>query len=160
MPGRASSPAFVGRAEELGVLRSALSQAADGHPSAVLVAGEAGVGKSRLVAELAAQIAPGEATVLFGHCVEVGDGELPYAPVVGALRALAAQLDPDELEDVIGPGRAELARLVPDLGTPAGPLAEVGQARLFELLLGSLGRRGRRAPVALVVEDLQWADRS
>src|SRR5690242_20468984 len=103
MPRRANSPAFVGRAEELATLRAALDQAAVGRTSAVLVVGEAGVGKSRLVSELAAQVPEGEATVLFGHCVEVGDGELPYAPVVGALRALAAQLEPDELEDVIGP---------------------------------------------------------
>ena len=104
------------------------------------------------------------ALVLFGRCVDVGDGELAYAPIAGALRSLAAQVEEDELDAALGPGRAELARLVPELAgadvAPAAAPAAFGRARLFEHLLGALGRLGRGRPVVLVVEDLHWADGS
>ena len=127
------------------------------------VAGDAGVGKSRLVAEVAAEARADGVLVLIGHCVELAEGELPYAPVAGAVRALAAQLGPAELDVVLGTARGELARLAPVLGE--GDVAPVGTgrfatARLFELLLGVLGRAGASAPVMLVFEDLHWADGS
>ena len=153
----------MGRERELEALRAAVAAASAGEASSVLVAGEAGVGKSRLVQELAVEAGAGGVVVLFGHCMEVGDAELPFAPIVGALRSLAAQLDAEALDEVLGPARGELARLVPDLGAAQAASPEAagfGQARLFELLLGTLGRLGRVAPVVLVVEDLQWADRS
>jgi DNA-binding CsgD family transcriptional regulator len=161
--GRLTSSRLVGRERELEVLRAAVAAATAGEASSVLVAGEAGVGKSRLVGEIAQEAAEDGVVVLFGHCVEVGDAELPYAPIVGALRALAAQLEPEDLGEVLGPARGELARLVPDFGEVQAPPPEAagfGQARLFELLLGTLVRLGRVAPVLLVVEDLHWADRS
>ena len=104
------------------------------------------------------------ALVLLGRCVDVGDGELAYAPIAGALRSLVAQVDEADLGAALHPGRAEIARLVPELagenGRPdAGP-APFGRARLFELLLGALGRLGNRRPVVLVIEDLHWADGS
>jgi len=81
--------------------------------------------------------------VLVGNCVELGEGELPYAPVAGALLSMAAQLEPAALEDVLGPARSEVARLVPDLGEGSATATGTGAfatARLFELLLGVLGR--------------------
>ena len=101
--------------------------------------------------------------MLLGRCVDVGDGELAYAPIAGALRSLASQVDAAELDAVLGSGRAELARLVPDLAgddEPRPDPAAFGKERLFEFLLGTLGRLGRRRPVVLVVEDLHWADGS
>jgi hypothetical protein len=82
----------------------------------VVVAGEAGVGKSRLVAELLRHAGESGAVTLTGGCLNVGEGVLAYAPMVEALRPLAHVMDPDELERVLGGARGELARLVPELG--------------------------------------------
>jgi DNA-binding CsgD family transcriptional regulator len=164
MCGRAATPGFVARVAELAALRAAVERVASGEAATVIVSGEAGVGKSRLVEELMRTARDEGALVLLGRCVDIGDGELAYTPIAGALRSLAAQVGEDELEAALGPGREELARLAPELAAPGavsprGSLAS-GQARLFELLLGALGRLGARRPVVLVVEDLHWADGS
>jgi DNA-binding CsgD family transcriptional regulator/tetratricopeptide (TPR) repeat protein len=161
MGGRVASPTFVGRVEELHALEVARRRAADGEPAVVLVGGEAGVGKTRLLAELAGSWLNAGTRVLTGGCVPVGEGALPYAPIVEALRPLAAELGADAVRELAGPSWLELARLVPGLGEPPGGRpGPAAQTRLFELLLGLLGRLGERSPVALVVEDLHWADRS
>jgi predicted ATPase len=158
MGGRVASPIFVGRVEELELLEAARGRAADADPAVVLVGGEAGVGKTRLVAELAARCATEGTRVLAGGCVPVGDGALPYAPIVEALRTLVAEVGVGAVRELVGPSWPELARLLPTLGEPvAGP---AGQARLFELLLGLLGRLSERVPLVLLVEDLHWADQS
>jgi DNA-binding CsgD family transcriptional regulator/tetratricopeptide (TPR) repeat protein len=161
MGGRVASPTLVGRVEEVQVLEAARRWAADGEPAVVLVGGEAGVGKTRLVAELTARCAADGTRVLSGGCVPVGGGALPYAPMVEALRDLLTDVGVNEVRELVGPSWPELARLLPALGEPAsGPPGESAQARLFELLLGLLGRLGEQAPLVLVVEDLHWADRS
>jgi ATP/maltotriose-dependent transcriptional regulator MalT len=160
---RVSSPVLVGRDGEAAQLRAALERAAAGQPAIVVVAGEAGVGKTRLVTELLGQAGELGAVALSGGCLDVGDGVLAYAPMVEALRPLVGLLDPLELERVLGGARAELARLVPELGGQAtGRQAEAPLAptRLFELLLGVLHRLADRGPVLVVVEDLHWADQS
>jgi DNA-binding CsgD family transcriptional regulator/tetratricopeptide (TPR) repeat protein len=160
---RVSSPVLVGRAAEVARLNAALERAAAGRPAIVVVAGEAGVGKSRLVAGLLGRAGERGAVALSGGCLDVGEGVLAYAPMVEALRPLVGVLDAGELERVLGGARGELARLVPELGSPDGrrpaeaPLAPM---RLFELLLGVLHRLAERGPVLLVVEDLHWADQS
>jgi DNA-binding CsgD family transcriptional regulator/tetratricopeptide (TPR) repeat protein len=162
MGDRMASPTFVGRVEELQALESAGGRAADGEPAVVLVGGEAGVGKTRLVAELTARGAADGTRVLAGGCVPVGDGALPYAPIVEALRALLAELGAAAVRELVGPSWPELARLLPALGEPdrSSPPGQAAQARLFELVLGLLGRLGEQAPLVLVVEDVHWADRS
>jgi len=133
----------------------------------VVVAGEAGVGKTRLVSELVGRVRAREALALTGGCLDVGEGVVAYAPLVEALRSLGGAVDPAELERVLGGVRAELARLVPELGASveagvqAGPGAgALTPGRLFELVLGVLHRLAERGPLLLVVEDLHWADRS
>jgi AAA ATPase domain len=159
--GRVASPTFVGRVEELQVLEAARRRAADGEPAVVLVGGEAGVGKTRLVAELTARCAANGIRVLAGGCVPVGGDGLPFAPIMESLRPLPEELGADTVRGLAGPSWRELARLLPALGEPeAGPAGQVAQARLFELLLGLLVRLSQQSPVTLVVEDLHWADQS
>lgn len=165
MTGRVSSPRLVGREDELARLRAAVDDANGGRSRFILMAGDAGIGKSRLAADFVRSLEP-DIHTLVGGCLAIADGGLPYAPFAEALRRLSRELDPAALDQVLGPARAELSRLVPDLAVdgpaPAGPslrLADrAGQARLFELLLGLLGRLGVDQPVVLIVEDVHWAD--
>src|SRR5918994_328708 len=154
MGGRVASPTFVGRLEELQALEAARVRVADGDPAVVLVEGEAGVGKTRLVAELTSRGITEGIRVLAGGCVPVGDGALPYAPIVEALRALLSDVGVGAVRELVGPSWPELARLLPALGEPerSSPPSQAAQARLFELLLGLLGRLADRAPLVLVVE--------
>jgi predicted ATPase/DNA-binding CsgD family transcriptional regulator len=162
MGGRVASPALVGRVEELQALEAARGRAAIGEPAVVLLGGEAGVGKTRLVAELTTRCTSDGTRVLSGGCVPVGEGTLPYAPIAEALRALLVDFGASAVRELVGPSWSELARLVPALGEPdrTGAPEQAAQARLFELLLGLLGRLGEQAPLVLVVEDLHWADQS
>jgi tetratricopeptide (TPR) repeat protein len=162
MGGRVASPTFVGRAEELALLEAARGRVADGEPAVVLVGGEAGVGKTRLIAELMGRCATDGTRVLSGGCMPVGDGDLPYAPIVEILRSLVREVGPGAVREFIGPSWPELARVVPALGESdhAGQTEQAAQARLFELLLGLLGRLSEQTQLVLVVEDLHWADRS
>jgi DNA-binding CsgD family transcriptional regulator len=166
---RVSSPIFVGRTAELEQLGRALGDAVDRRPATRLIAGEAGIGKTRLVAEFVARAREAGARVLVGDCLQLGETGLPYAPFVGALRPLLRSLPPDRLGELIGPGRAELARLLPDLGgsspratvrTDASLSAPAEQARLFEVVFSVLRRLADERPLVLVLEDLHWADSS
>jgi len=161
MAGRVSSPVLVGRRGELEQLIGAIDRTASGETNHVLIAGEAGVGKTRTTAEAAEQARRRGFRVLTGHCVSVGGSGLPYGPLVEALRDLAGSMDPVDLRAVAGPAATDLARLVPGFasgGAAAPAQSEWVQARLFEALLGLLGRLTERSPVLLVVEDLHWAD--
>ncbi len=124
---RVSSPRFVGRSDELGLLERGLERSLEGVPAFTFIAGESGVGKSRLVREFEERAAHLGARVLVGHCLNLGGTVLPYAPLVEALRS-----------EVAFPEAAS-------------------QAEVYEALLELLERLG---PVALVIEDLHWADPS
>src|SRR3954454_24683787 len=115
MTGAMVSPIFVGRESEMAALMGALERAAAGEPAVVLVGGEAGVGKTRLVEEAGARGAAGGARMLTGACVELGGDPLPLAPLVDALRMLARTTPDDELAGLLGPARSDLARLLPEL---------------------------------------------
>src|SRR3954471_16356258 len=144
---RVSSPTFVGRADELAALDGALGRAAAGVPAFAFVAGESGVGKSRLVAELesrARDVTP-PARALVGHCMELAGAAIAYAPIVDALRPIARELAAADSElPELRPGtRAALGELLPELGGHAGGGAAAGdgdtagpghQARIFEAL--------------------------
>ena len=157
MAPRVSSSRLIGRAPELAELEAALADAERGRPSMVFLAGESGVGKSRLLAELEHKAVEGGALVLTGDCVDLGESELPYVPLVAALRPLARSGDPALTEPV----RAAVAPLLPGLAPATGESGEDrDQARLFEGLLLLLDALGAERPVLLVIEDLHWADRS
>jgi DNA-binding CsgD family transcriptional regulator/tetratricopeptide (TPR) repeat protein len=165
MPSEAVTGRFVGRVRELAALGDMLTRASSGEPVLVLIGGEAGVGKTRLAAQLAAHAAGRGVRVLRGGCVPLGEEGLPFAPVSEALRGLASQLTPDELAAVAGPAHQELSRLFHDPAAggqeiPVGGDAVFGRGRLFELLLDMVERLSAEVPLLLVMEDLHWADRS
>ncbi|MFI1254418.1 AAA family ATPase [Streptomyces netropsis] len=154
------SPVFVGRSDELAALTDALARAADGEPQALLVGGEAGVGKTRLVEEFLTAAAAAGAVTAVGGCVEIGADGLPFAPVSTALRALHRKLG-DALADAAAGQEGELARLLPELGETARESHdEDGRARLFELTARLLERLTADRTLVLAIEDLHWADRS
>ncbi|MFE9635426.1 AAA family ATPase [Streptomyces sp. NPDC006463] len=157
---RSVSPVFVGRADELAVLTDALTRAAGREPQAMLIGGEAGVGKTRLTEEFLGEAARRGAVVAVGGCMEIGAEGLPFAPFSTALRTLHRQL-PEELAAAAAGQEDELARILPELGdTPRGPHDEESTARLFELTARMLERLAADRTVVLVLEDLHWADTS
>ena len=162
MATRVSSPVVVGRDAELHTIESALDRAAGGETVHLLVAGEAGVGKTRLTSEAARLAGDRGFRVLRGDCGNVGGSSLPYGPFVEALRNLAIELGPAETAAVAGPAARDLARLVPAFGTldEAASPSDWVQARLFEALFGLFQRLAERSPVLLIVEDLHWADQA
>jgi DNA-binding CsgD family transcriptional regulator len=160
---RVTSSRFIGRTRELAELEAALRDASAGRPSLAFIAGESGVGKTRLLKELERNAFAAGARVITGDCVSLGEDELPYAPIVAALRSLTRDGDP--VLDELGPAtRAGLASLLPELAPDGdhatGDRDDPAQGRVFEALLTLLDRLGREAPVVLGIEDLHWADAS
>ena len=158
---------FVGRGAELERLEAALRSAAEGQPTAVLLGGDAGVGKSRLVRAFGEGARRQGAVVLSGSCLELAGEGLPYAAITEALRALAQEVGPVELRRLAGGARLELAQLLPGLlagddAADAAPqeLTPASQLRLFEALLGLLHGLAASTPVVIVLEDVHWADAS
>jgi DNA-binding CsgD family transcriptional regulator/tetratricopeptide (TPR) repeat protein len=153
---RATSPVLIGRERERTRLEAGLRSAVAGPPVTMLVAGEAGVGKTRLVAEFAASVA-GEVTVLAGGCL---DERVPYAPVADCLRFLARS--GWEPGDAGQRGWSELGALAPDLGwhAPGRRHAHGAAGRLQGAFLQLVEELCRERPVMLLVEDLHWSDAS
>ncbi|WP_165492100.1 helix-turn-helix transcriptional regulator [Egibacter rhizosphaerae] len=158
---------FVGRDEELVRLRDAWRRAGEERPCTVLIGGEAGIGKSRLVGEFVQGLDPVRARVLTSACVSLGTGGLSYAPVVEALRPLAVAFSGPALDWLVGEGGHELEPLLPELTgrseserVEAPPVEAAAQHRLFLRLLQLLERLSTDRPVVLVIEDLHWADHS
>jgi len=162
MDTRVSSPVLVGRSGQLSALDTALAEVGRGRPSAVMVGGEAGVGKSRLVSEFAERSRSTGVRVLVGGCLELGAEGLPFAPFTSVLRMLVRDLGVGGVAELL-PGGAtrELARLLPEFGEPAGTDdAGEARARLFEQMLLLLEHLAEAGPVMLVIEDMHWTDRS
>ncbi len=164
---RVASPVFIGRRDQLEQVRGVLDRAVSGRPTFVVVAGDAGVGKTRLVEEVARRAEADGWRTLIGGCVQMGDDTLPYAPIVEALRRLADDVGTTDFEKLIGPGASELSRLVPGLvrsssaGSGDAEIAAVSsQGRLLEALLAVLRHLAADRPLLFVVEDIHWADPS
>lgn len=158
----ARSP-FVGRADALRQLAGAWERARSREGPLVLIAGHAGIGKTRLCAELAAATHAEGGVVLYGRCDE--ETLVPYQPFVEALERYAGQCDVEALRERVGDGGRELARMLPGLRSRLPHLAEPspGQPeteryRLFEAVRGFLGAAGAKGPLLLVLDDLHWAD--
>ncbi len=153
---------LVGRDAEVGWLLGVLESAAAGRPAVVLIGGDAGVGKTRLVTEVAGRARDTGFTVLSGRCAQLGDA-VPYLPLADALRdATTGPAPGGALLDALA-SRPVLSRLLPDRneGQPAGgDMPGLVQQQLFGAVLGMLTELTQFSPVLLILEDVHWADRS
>lgn len=147
---------LVGREEELATLRAAAERAREGAPSVVVIAGEPGIGKSRLAAELAGELSAGGTIVAHGHGVDLGGGALPYGVVAGLVRSLRAAMGTDRMIDVLGSRAAVLGSLDPTLAEPAADRAD--RHMVFEAVQHLVIEMTREQLVCLVLEDLHWSD--
>jgi DNA-binding SARP family transcriptional activator/predicted ATPase len=150
---------LVGRETEIDRLREALNRAWEGHGQVAALIGEAGVGKSRLLAEVAAEAVALGGRVLVGRCYEA-EQILPFAAWVDALRAGRVEADKDVLEGLNPLWRTELARLLPELGVSGhGPgQSPVDYRQLFESVAQLVRHLVLHQPVVLILEDLHWGD--
>jgi DNA-binding CsgD family transcriptional regulator/tetratricopeptide (TPR) repeat protein len=164
------SDRFVGRERHLERVAVGLQSAADGQPNTLILAGSAGLGLTRLLAETHRRIAglADPFAAIHGVCLPATAG-VPYAPVTAALERLLAPIPDETLGLLVGPTGDALARLVPGIrprlealgalsDRPPVAAAEWREARMFESVLGLLERLGERQPVALLLEDLHHAD--
>src|SRR6202020_1424001 len=146
--GRAVSPVLGGGDEKMTALDAAFASVRQGGPSTVLLGGEAGVGKSRLVGEFAGRAAAAGARGLTGGCPGLGADRLPFAPFTAVLRGLVHEMGADAIAAML-PGRTtrELARLLPELGEPeTGGDPGEARARLFEEALSALEHLAGKSP--------------
>ena len=158
---------FVGRSRELAEICAAIDGSAAGRGSLFTLAGEPGVGKSRLAQEAASHARVQGARVVWGRCWEHG-GAPPYWPWAQVLRGLARGADAAQLGAWMGPGAAEIAQIAPELrdligGVPELPSATLGlpeqaRFRLFESLIGFFGKAAELQPLLIVLDDLHAAD--
>ena len=123
MVDRGDRGALVGRGAEEARLDAALEAAVAGRGTTVIVGGEAGIGKTRLVGRMVATARERGATVLSGACLAAGSGAIPYAPFVEALRELTRSVEPGRLAALLGPARNEIARLLPEVAPRTPDLA-------------------------------------
>ncbi|WP_168211632.1 helix-turn-helix transcriptional regulator [Ruania zhangjianzhongii] len=145
-----SQIALVARTEELARLRELWQRCRTGSAAAVLLPGEAGVGKTRLVCEFSALAEADGGLVLTGHCVGLGEAAPPYLPVVEVL---------EQVRDV-DPALLAEAPVLTNLVSRSGSERDTNQLQLFDAFLALLTALAEKRPVLLVVEDLHWADAS
>lgn len=155
---------LVGRREELRRFDHRLERLAAGEGSVVLVSGEPGIGKTRLVEELVARAGDPPALVAWGRCEE-GEGTPSFWPWVQIIRSVIAGADPEALGRALAPGAGEIAQIAPEvkdlvagLEPPAAVEAEVARAHLYRAVHTLVAGVAASAPLVLVVEDLHWAD--
>ena len=158
---------FVGRRREMGELKAALEQALSGNGRLVMLVGEPGIGKTRTAQELATYARIRGAQVLWGRCYEE-QGVPPYWPWVQAIRSYVREQDIGRLRSEMGSGAAEIAEIVSDVREklpglkppPKLDSAEAARFRLFDATTSFLKGAGNSQPLALVLDDLHWADQS
>jgi DNA-binding SARP family transcriptional activator len=151
---------FVGREAELAALAGEWDRVQQGERRVVAMAGEPGVGKTRLAAELCAGAHTGGALVLAGRAHE--DGLIPYEPFVDALRRYVAECPDQVLRDQVGAHATVLAALVPELGDRLGADADAGEGlsamRLVEAIAAFVRAAAGPRSAVLLLEDLHWVE--
>lgn len=151
---------FVGRADEWRALDRALDRGLDGKPSTVLVAGPAGIGKTRLVVEFAEVARERGVLVVDGACLELGVDALPYAPYVSIVEQLVRGHGVGTVLELAGPNGSALGRLVPALQVGDVDTGGVGRGQLANALASLFASFARRSPLLVVFDDVHWADES
>jgi DNA-binding CsgD family transcriptional regulator len=161
---RAVGRSFVGRRADLDELRRALDDALTGRGRLVLLAGEPGIGKTRLAEELAAEATQQGCRVLWANCWE-GESASGFWPWIQLLRAYAREQERAALRAVLGDTGADVLRLVPELGVwfpelgvPADELGEGDRLRLFDGVATFWKRAAASETLVLVLDDLHWCD--
>ena len=163
LPIRPGAGTFRGRVDERAALMATFRQAVEGRVRVALVAGEAGIGKSRLVTESTRQMAEAGAMVLSGTS---RDGlAAPFEPIVLAMRRLVDHLGPETVRGLGGAAAPHLARLLPTLSLPSDPPrpprdADADRLALLEAVDLVLSELGAHQPLVLVLDDLHWVDRA
>ncbi|MBI3303681.1 MAG: AAA family ATPase [Deltaproteobacteria bacterium] len=161
---RLASSTFVGREREMEELRAGLEGAFGGRGRLFLLAGEPGIGKTRLAEEFATVARQRGAQVLWGQCWE-GEGAPAFWLWVQIVRSYVQHYSPDALAAEMGAGAADIAQVVSEVkerlpGLPGPPEIEPTQARFrfFDSLTTFLKNAGSRQPLVLILDDLHWAD--
>ena len=161
---RATGLIFVGREKEMAELRSAMDATAAGQGRTVMLAGEPGIGKTRMAQELSTYAESLGAQVWWGSCNEQ-QGAPPYWPWVQPIRSYTQQADAETLQAMMGPGAAEISEIIPQVREkltdldPASPLEpEQARFRLFDSISQFFKNFAQSQPLLLVLDDLQWAD--
>lgn len=158
---------LVGRAAELDRLAGLAGVRGEGDPagasqvSAVLLAGDAGIGKTRLLAALRARAVEAGVRVLVGHCLDLDDAALPYLPVSELLGRLEAD-DPQRADRLLAAHPA-LSRVLPHRPAdpaPGDPADQVDRGELFSAVHAAVEGLAADGPLLLLVEDVHWADQS
>lgn len=155
MGGRVTSPTVIGRDAELASIAQAVASAKAGQPRIMLIAGDAGIGKTRLITEACTRAEQDGVLTAVGGCVQLGQSSLAYAPLIEALRGVRRRLGDEDFTELLGPAVTTVGVM---LGLSEGSGVDPG--RLIEQLLGLLGRLAARQPMLLVFEDMHWADAS
>ena len=157
---------YVGRSEERSLLRQAMSRAIAGSGGVALIAGEAGLGKTRLVDEIAAEAKASGMFVVRGHCYDM-EGSLPYVPFVEAIEYGLTVTTQDVFRSAMGDAGPEIARFVPkvrvaypDLPPPLALPSDQARHYMFESVCDFFERAAAIQPLLIVLEDLHWADES
>jgi len=157
MPPTAPSAAMVGRDAEIAAVRALFARAVDGVPAALLVEGEAGIGKSRLMREFGVEVAA-RADVHVGWCLDLGAARTPFGPLTGILRSIVARMGLERVHEELGQGVEALGMLLPEI-TPT-QREQTSPDRLRDAIAALIEAAAEHAPQVLVVEDLHWADES
>jgi DNA-binding CsgD family transcriptional regulator len=166
MARRISSPVIVGRDDELALLRAAAARGADGELQVVLISGEAGVGKSRLIGQLAAEAPAAGTSIVIGGCPSLVDAPLPYAPIAAAMAAMLSDRSDAEIEPLVAGVAPDLVRLSPNVAARLGWIEPVAvpesliPGRVFDAVRATFDRAARTRALVVVFEDLHWADAS
>jgi class 3 adenylate cyclase/tetratricopeptide (TPR) repeat protein len=157
---------YIGRSEERSLLRQALTRAVAGSGGVALIAGEAGLGKTRLVDEIAAEAKIAGMFIVRGHCYDM-EGSLPYVPFVEAIEYGLTVTAQDVFRSAMGDAGPEIARFVPkvrvaypDLPPPLALPTDQARHYMFESVCDFFERAAAIQSMLIVLEDLHWADES